>query len=614
MTADPVQEIKSRVDIIDVVAEHVRLQRSGRSHKGLCPFHSERTPSFHVDQERQAWYCFGCSEGGDVFTFVQRIDHLDFRQALHLLAERAGVEIEMAAGARENARRRRKSTELHAIAQKYYEYVLWSTESGAPGRSLLVARGVPEELARGFGVGFAPAGGQRGDSLAMYLLRRHGARPDELVEAGLVHPPRGGGLRDRFRDRLVFPIHDDRGHTIAFGGRAMADGGPKYLNTPATEVYDKSAALFGLDLARAAISAGGRAVLVEGYFDVLAAHRAGVPETVASSGTALTAHHVKLLGRLARVLVLCFDGDDAGRAATRKAVDLVATEGLECRICLLPEGVKDPDELARADPDGFRTLVDAAPREWQVLLDAALEDVESGSVDQRQEGARRAVELLARIPQATTRDLYAQQAAHRLNIDVGALTRDIEGRTAADRGRPAAVPARIQLAPPPVVDTAEEPPAALLPPPPPWEARLAAIALQRGATVGAQTALPEFAASLADPRVREILEVAAAGEDGLPLHRLSGAAQALAAGLLMRELPELADADPELLGRSIADCILRTREAAIARRIGVIRRDRQRARDNGQDDDAERLAVALHELVGERHRLRAVSGGTDPVM
>ena len=256
MARDAVAEIKARLDIVDVVGGYVTLQRAGRGHRALCPFHSEKTPSFNVSQDKQAWYCFGCQEGGDMFTFVQKVEHTDFRAALEMLAEKAGVELEAEAqgGERRGAARRRKRTlELNARAAAFFEHVLWSSPAGEDGRALLAARGVDEARARTFGIGFAPAGGGGEDALSRYLRERAGATADEIVDAGVAHHARGGRLRDRFRHRLVFPIRDERGEVIAFGARALGDDVPKYLNSPETSVYHKGSALFGIDLARAAM-------------------------------------------------------------------------------------------------------------------------------------------------------------------------------------------------------------------------------------------------------------------------------------------------------------------------------------------------------------------------
>ncbi len=445
MAGDAVAEVKSRLDVVEVIGGYVTLHRAGRELSGLCPFHPEKTPSFTVSPERQVWYCHGCHQGGDLFKFIEQIERIDFRQALELLADRAGVELDSGPRADRGAgRKRKRSLELNAKAQAYYQHVLWAERAGERGRALLVDRGVDEVLARKFGIGFAPAGGMGEDALARYLTGKGGASIDELVEAGLVHPPRGGRARDRFRDRLVFPIRDDRGEVLGFGARALGDAMPKYLNSPDSAAYHKSSAIFGIDLGRAAITRERSAVIVEGYFDVIAAHAAGVEHTVASSGTALTREQVHSLSRIAETLILCFDGDDAGRVAATRAVDVIAAEGLQARICRLPAGFKDPDELVRTDPPGFARAIADAPPAWQVLLDAALGVGEGGSVDARRAAAERAVSVLVRIPEATTRELYLQQAAGRLNIGARSLATDL-ARSMRDGTRR---PARIVVAAP----------------------------------------------------------------------------------------------------------------------------------------------------------------------
>jgi DNA primase len=609
MPADAVAEIKSRLDIIDVVGGYVRLQRSGREYKGLCPFHGEKTPSFMVNQERQVFHCHGCNEGGDVLTFVQKIERLDFRETLEMLAERAGVELTRDSDGRERrdaVRKRKLAVELHKRAQAFYEHVLWSTDTGEPGRALLRERGVGDELARQFGVGFAPSGGGSGDALIRYLLRRNAATTaQEIAEAGLAHTSdRGGPPRDRFRHRLLFPIRNERGDTIAFGGRALGDAIPKYLNSPATAVYDKSQAIFGIDQAKATINSTGSAVIVEGYFDVLAAHAAGVTNAVASSGTALTREQVRILSRHARSIVLCFDGDDAGRTAASRAVDVVAAENLECRICVLPNGYKDPDELVRADPALFAQAISSAPREWQVLLDRAIGGGEGGSIDARRDAAERAVALLARIPEAAARDLYVQQAAQRLDLHASSIAEDVERVRRTGRA-----PARVLASAAPVAAQPETPAVEeAVQPVDTWEAYLGTLVVQRpalsAALIGEHKLRPE---ELRHPGIRRIVEVALTLEPSasFPLHQLSPSEQRLAARLLVRSLPELQELDdPEPLRRALADCVVRVRDAEKQAEMHEIQRELRRARDAGQTAEEEALAARLHQLATERQRLR----------
>jgi DNA primase len=618
MAVDAVAEVKSRVDIVDVVGGYVRLERAGRSWKALCPFHSERTPSFNVSQEKQSWYCFGCQEGGDVFTFVEKHEHFSFLQALEMLAERAGVELERRGEGRGSGRRRQRALELNAHAQAFYEHVLWGTELGTHGRELLDQRGVSEELARVFGIGFAPAGGGGGDALVRWLVSRGHGLVEEAVAAGLAHPADRGGARDRFRNRLVFPIRDERGHVLGFGGRALGDAVPKYLNTPATEAYDKSRAVFGIDLARPAIGPAGAALLVEGYFDVVAAHAAGMQHAVASSGTALTTAQVRLLARFTKVIALCFDADDAGQAAATRAVDTVTGEGLEARIVVLPPGFKDPDELVKRDAAAFAGVVAEAKVGWEVLLDRALAGAESGSVEERRGGAERAVAVLARIPEASARELYTQRAARRLGLEPATLLADVGARI----GRAArAGPATRVVVPMPapqartdassaVAVPATAPGTVRRPEPiPAYEAYLGSIAAQRPDLV--PTLLSDTDLRLEDlrsPIVRELLERAARAEPGTvpELQHLEAEDRRALAWLSLREVPELADdADPVVLQRAVADNVRRVRRAAVLAEQGDVRRELRVARDAGQAADAEELALRLARLGAEAHALTA---------
>ena len=569
MTTDARAEIKARLDILDVVGGHVSLHRSGTQHVGLCPFHAEKTPSFSVSQQRQAWYCHGCHEGGDIFTFVEKIEQVDFPRALELLAERAGVELERDRRGVGRGAGRRRAIELNERAAKFYDYVLWNLPAGGAGRRLLVERGVGEPLARRFRVGFAPQGGQAGDALSRYLVGRGGVALSEVTTAGLS---RGG--RDLFRHRLVFPISDERGQVLGFGGRALGDATPKYLNTPETGAYHKSTALFGLDQAREALRERRVAVVVEGYFDVLAAHASGVANVVASSGTALTREQVRILARHADLVVLCFDGDAAGRRAADAAVDLCAAERLAARIAVMPPEFKDPDEMVRAAPAAFAAAIAGAEPEWHVLLGWATAGT-GGGIDERRRAGERVAALLRRIPDQNTRELYAREGAQMLEVSASSLVASAltevraanltRGRSAADR---ATAPA---AAPPAAAGEADSADPGLADgdpgnPPPSWEEFLAAYAAQRPTL--ARPLVDEMGLDLDDlgsPAVRRIVELARSVPPGspFPLHALGAADRRLAARLSVRDLPELApDADPVALERALADCVRQVRRAA----------------------------------------------------
>jgi DNA primase catalytic core len=612
MARDAVAEIKARLDIVDVVGGYVTLRRVGREHVALCPFHAEKTPSFRVTQEKQAWFCFGCNEGGDMFTFVEKVEHTDFRQALELLAEKADVELEAIAQspARRGAAQRRKRTiELNARAAAFFEHVLWGTPAGEDGRALLREREVSETLARRFGVGFAPAGGAAEDALSRYLRNRAQATADEVVEAGLAHHARAGRLRDRFRHRLVFPIRDERGEVIAFGARALGADVPKYLNSPETAVYHKGSALFGIDLAREAMHEGRLAVVVEGYFDVMAAHAGGVACTVASSGTALSPEQAKVLSRQAGSVILCFDTDEAGVAATSRAVDVVAAEGLPARICVLPEGVKDPDELVRRDPGGFARAVEEAAPEWQVLLDRALGSAEAGSLEDRRGAAERAVTLLARIPEATARELYVQQAARRLGLTVAALVADVgTARTARAAGRPLRLSTAVVPAPAPPEAGAADPVVVAGPEPMQWERHLAALCVHRpDLAARLRVEYPLQLAAIQHPLVRRMIEIAQTTPPGeeIPLTSLPPTERQFAAKLLLESPPELMLSSRTTdLDQAIADCMRLVDEAAITAQIGEVRRRMTAAKERGDDIELASLAARVRELSTASPRLR----------
>jgi DNA primase len=360
---DAFAEVKAKVDLVKVVQEHVRLTKRNKDFWGLCPFHQEDSPSFKVNPQMQSWYCFGCERSGDVFTFVELIEKTDKRGALQMLAERAGVELKkLSPEQKERSDVRKRALDMLKLAAQYYEYVLWKSPAGEPGRRLLESRHVGEETARRFQLGYAPAG--RG--FAEYLRAKKRSLAD-AQEAGLMR--RDG--TDFFAERLVVPIRDERGQVLAFTARTVRqDEQRKYINSPEGPTYIKGRVIFGLDLARDEIARRGHAVLMEGQFDVITGHQFGVVNAVASSGTALTDDQVRLLKRFTDELLLVFDADRAGREAARKAAVLAANSGMRTRIATVPEG-KDPDEFLRAG--GAEAM-----QRWQEVMDRAPSGFEAG--------------------------------------------------------------------------------------------------------------------------------------------------------------------------------------------------------------------------------------------
>ena len=422
---DAVQEIKDRLDLADLVSEHLRLQKAGRDLKGLCPFHSEKTPSFYVSPEKQLWHCYGCQKGGDHFTFIQDIEKVDFRGALRLLAEKTGVVLEESPGAGRQRELKRTIQRLNLLAAQYFHHILLENPVGQRALIQLESRGVTRASMTEFQLGFAPAG-QRKDNLVRFL-RKHGATDREMQEAGLaIKPDSGGELWDRFRQRIIIPIHDAQGELIAFGGRVTDEASqPKYLNTSQTALYDKGRTLFNLHRARKSVHELKHAVLMEGYFDAITAWQAGVTNVVTTSGTALTEHQVRLLKRETQELLLAFDRDDAGLNATQRAIELASKSAMYIKVVRVPQG-KDPDDYLRANPDGWASLREHAVPEWEYLLRQATASLDLTDARDRRRGAELVIPVLAKIPEASVLEIYAQQAAGWLRIEPAALLRDVQ--------------------------------------------------------------------------------------------------------------------------------------------------------------------------------------------
>lgn len=406
---ETLQAIRDRVDLVDLIGRHVHLKKAGRNFVGLCPFHSEKTPSFNVNVERQIYHCFGCGEGGNAITFLMQHENLTFPEAARTLARELGIEIPEhetpgEAGLSERLR------SANQVAQDLYVRALADAQA-EPAREYLARRGLGREEIERFGIGFAPASGR-----ALLARLEREKIPAALGEkAGLI------GRRDRpfdmLRGRVTFPIQDARGQVLGFGGRALSDGQtPKYLNTPESPIYRKREVFYGLHLALAAMRRTERAVVVEGYFDRIAMHRAGVEEAVATCGTALTPEHARALRRRTRRAVLVFDGDEAGRKAVESALEALLPEGLRVEAVLLPSG-QDPDDLLAAEgPDGLRARVDAAEPALDLVMRRV---VERGCATpwEKSDAVAAVVPLLALVPDAVERSEYVRRLALAVDVD-----------------------------------------------------------------------------------------------------------------------------------------------------------------------------------------------------
>ena len=435
-----IDEVRARLDIVEVVGGYVQLKRAGRSYKGLCPFHDEKTPSFIVFPDSGNWRCFGaCAVGGDAFDFVMRRENLDFRATLELLARRVGVELEAPTpAAAERKDRRERLFEASAAAAELFHGQLMRSADGEPARAYLRERGFGIDAAQAFGLGWAP---DAWSTLAEQLTGK-GFTEDELLAAGLVKARDSGGVYDTFRGRLVFPIHDPRGRPIGFGARTLDPQGiPKYLNSPQSEIFDKSHVLFGLHRAARSIRAEDLAVVVEGYTDVLRAHMAGFENVVASLGTAITEHQLRALKRYTHTMVLALDADAAGQAATLRGLEVAreAAAGgvvpvptgrgrvhyaqrtdVELRVVSMPAG-KDPDEVIRDGPANWRKLVTHARPVMDYLFGALTEDLDLSSPSGKTAAAERLLPPIAEIGDPVARSAWLAQLAQLIQVDERAL-------------------------------------------------------------------------------------------------------------------------------------------------------------------------------------------------
>ena len=559
---DDIARVREATDIVALIGEHVALKRAGGRFTGLCPFHGEKTASFSVNPQLGFYYCFGCQESGDAITFVRKVEGLDFAEAVERLAARAGVTLRYdSAGATQDRRNRERLTEAVGAAVAFYHQLLLEDASGGHGRGYLRSRGFDGDAARQFSLGWAP---DSFDGLVRHLYTLKFSR-DDIVTAGLAFVNRAQKAQDFFRSRLLFPVFDRAGNAVGFGGRTLTDDGPKYKNTAESALYHKSRLLYGLNWAKAEIGARDQVVICEGYTDVMGFALAGVPNSVATCGTALADEHVQILKSFTRHVVLAYDADAAGQNAAEKWYQWEQRFDIEVKVAALPSG-QDPGDLWQRDPTALPKAVEGASRFAQFKIDRVLAAADLNSP----EGRARAVDLvgpvLREIPSELVREQYIQTVAGTTGIDHAMVKQAVaRGRTRprpteADDGPPRRVPV--------VVDRREED--ALR-----WAIHQPALVVDW------------IDASLfVDPVAKEAFEHLWAADE---LHEAIESAEGPARGLLERLAVEepIADDEPETVRARLVVNIVGPAAERLRRRF---------LRDG--DDRASELALLLDQLSG----------------
>jgi DNA primase len=614
-------EVKSKLGVVDVVGETVQLKKAGSTFKGLCPFHGEKTPSFTVTPARESWKCFGCGEGGDIFSFVMKRDSLSFPEALKVLAAKAGVEIDERT-TREDARKARLRDVMESTIA-FYHAVLTGSKTGQPALDYLRGRGFTDATIATYQLGYAPGGW---DTLARTLAAKRQVRPDELVEAGLAQPRQSarGGVYDRFRERVIFPIRDASGSPVGLGGRILGnatddgkDHGPKYLNSPATPIFDKSRTLYLIDRAKGAIRKNGQAVIVEGYTDALMAHQAGFDNVVASLGTALTPGQVALLTRYATKIALAYDVDAAGeKAGTFGAQALesligqlaVADTGVELdevRVVRLPDG-KDPDEVVRETPDRWREEVRTAQPIVDYLIDQHARAFDLKTPGGKTRFVNAIVPTLRAIPNPVMRDAYLQ-TIHRVS--------GVEERTVLEvlHQRPEAVAVQGRITADAVIGAADALPVdrilAAITPVEEELLRLILLVPDQQLRASDEIGPDQLPSTPARELFRAIVVQRAPNDEGINapfsmsalMAGLDDEIRALAQAILARPSPDLARISAERIAYAVDRCLLRLERIRLDERADWVGAELLSAESRGERESVTRL-IDLQRQTNESRR------------
>ena len=428
--ADQIDEIKNKIDIVSLINEYVPLTKAGRNYRANCPFHAEKTPSFMVSQELQIFKCFGCSESGDAFSFLQKYEGMDFYEALQFLAEKAGVTLKSEFQGKKSFKE--KYYNINLAAARFYHFILLKHPLGQKALDYLVKeRGLSLETIKKFGLGFAPSGGT---TLFSFLKTKHAFAPEDLITAGLV-VKRDSRFFDRFGGRVIFPIFDHRGHVIALAGRIMPGAKEelaKYINSPETPVYSKSDVLFGLNFTKRDIKQLKRAVVVEGELDFLSAWQAGVKNIVAIKGTALTQSQATMLSRLVEEVHLALDQDAAGDAAARRGIAIAEGVGLAIKIIKMGR-FKDPDDFVKTDPEGFRASVKTPVSVWDFLVELSFAKGDAKTGEGKRKISKELLPVLLAIQDKIVQAHYIEIAARKLGVSDEAILAEMRRQPSAEK-------------------------------------------------------------------------------------------------------------------------------------------------------------------------------------
>jgi DNA primase len=438
-TQDFIDRVRDSIDIVEIISESVSLKPSGRNHKGLCPFHSEKTPSFMVHREKQIFHCFGCGIGGNVFSFLQKQNNLTFAQVVQYLAERAGIPIVTQRVSEDEDKSAKEKEAIYAVnklAMEYYQRCLSLSQVDTARKYLVESRKLTSETIKKFKLGYALPGW---DNLINAAAKKKYSLAI-LEKAGLIIPrdsSAGGGYYDRFRDLIMFPIVDAQERVNGFGGRVLDDRLPKYLNSPETGIFRKSYCLYGLPLAIKPIRESGYAIIVEGYMDCIRAHHAGIEHTVATLGTSLTTEQARLLRRYTNEVVLVYDTDPAGIAASLRGLDQLVAVGLGVKVVALPVG-KDPDEfISNFGKDKFLELIQQAKRPVEFAIEVAVQQYGIKTIDAQVQVVNSILPMLARILQPVEQDLYLKQLAESVRLDIPVVKAQFARLKKGKKGAPA---------------------------------------------------------------------------------------------------------------------------------------------------------------------------------